>query len=134
MLLVSRDQKPPQRDPDPRLQLYISTSLLTETFTLRRQTTQDMLGFVPVLAAFALLSVGFRSAGAELEMRSSAVPAVQRAAAGLNSSGDEVGGAGRTSCPGRCRCEVDGLLHWVDCSDLGLREIPSNLSVFTSYL
>uniref|UniRef100_A0A3B4FUF5 G-protein coupled receptors family 1 profile domain-containing protein n=1 Tax=Pundamilia nyererei TaxID=303518 RepID=A0A3B4FUF5_9CICH len=65
---------------------------------------------------------------------SSAVPAVQRAAAGLNSSGDEVGGAGRTSCPGRCRCEVDGLLHWVDCSDLGLREIPSNLSVFTSYL
>ncbi|XP_005742349.1 leucine-rich repeat-containing G-protein coupled receptor 5 [Pundamilia nyererei] len=93
-----------------------------------------MLGFVPVLAAFALLSVGFRSAGAELEMRSSAVPAVQRAAAGLNSSGDEVGGAGRTSCPGRCRCEVDGLLHWVDCSDLGLREIPSNLSVFTSYL
>uniref|UniRef100_A0A3Q3J5Z6 G-protein coupled receptors family 1 profile domain-containing protein n=1 Tax=Monopterus albus TaxID=43700 RepID=A0A3Q3J5Z6_MONAL len=40
----------------------------------------------------------------------------------------------RAGCPGRCRCEVDGLLHRVDCSDLGLREIPANLSVFTSYL
>uniref|UniRef100_A0A3B5MC48 LRRNT domain-containing protein n=1 Tax=Xiphophorus couchianus TaxID=32473 RepID=A0A3B5MC48_9TELE len=42
--------------------------------------------------------------------------------------------AGHATCPGRCRCEGDGLLHRVDCSDLGLREIPSNLSVFTSYL
>uniref|UniRef100_A0A3Q1GBB6 Leucine rich repeat containing G protein-coupled receptor 5 n=1 Tax=Acanthochromis polyacanthus TaxID=80966 RepID=A0A3Q1GBB6_9TELE len=42
--------------------------------------------------------------------------------------------AGRSSCPGRCRCEVSGLLHRVDCSDLGLRQIPANLSVFTSYL
>uniref|UniRef100_A0A3P8UA98 Leucine rich repeat containing G protein-coupled receptor 5 n=1 Tax=Amphiprion percula TaxID=161767 RepID=A0A3P8UA98_AMPPE len=38
--------------------------------------------------------------------------------------------AGRSSCPGRCRCEVSGLLHRVDCSDLGLREIPANLSIY----
>ncbi|XP_030576046.1 leucine-rich repeat-containing G-protein coupled receptor 5 [Archocentrus centrarchus] len=104
-----------------------------------------MPAFVPFLSAFALLSAGFRSTAAEVEMqsyavRSSAVPAVQRAAAGVNSSvrvessGDGDGGAERTSCPGRCRCDVDGLLHWVDCSDLGLREVPTNLSVFTSYL
>uniref|UniRef100_A0A3B4ULW4 G-protein coupled receptors family 1 profile domain-containing protein n=1 Tax=Seriola dumerili TaxID=41447 RepID=A0A3B4ULW4_SERDU len=54
------------------------------------------------------------------------------ARAGISGDGDR--GAGRAGCPGRCRCEVDGLLHRVDCSDLGLREIPSNLSVFTSYL
>uniref|UniRef100_A0A4W6D0U0 Leucine rich repeat containing G protein-coupled receptor 5 n=1 Tax=Lates calcarifer TaxID=8187 RepID=A0A4W6D0U0_LATCA len=73
-------------------------------------------------------------------VKSSAAPAVERTAAGVNtttvarveSSGD--GGAGRAGCPGHCRCEVEGLLHRVDCSDLGLREIPSNLSVFTSYL
>uniref|UniRef100_A0A3B4XM39 G-protein coupled receptors family 1 profile domain-containing protein n=1 Tax=Seriola lalandi dorsalis TaxID=1841481 RepID=A0A3B4XM39_SERLL len=41
---------------------------------------------------------------------------------------------GRAGCPGRCRCEVDGLLHRVDCSDLGLREIPSNLSGSPSLL
>ncbi|XP_072310002.1 leucine-rich repeat-containing G-protein coupled receptor 5-like [Eucyclogobius newberryi] len=43
-------------------------------------------------------------------------------------------GPGLSGCPGRCRCEVDGLLHRVDCSDLGLQETPSNISVFTSYL
>lgn len=107
-----------------------------------------MPGFVALLAAFAVLSVGLRSSAAAVEMQSSveespSVPAVQRtAAAGVNSSavasvessreGDR--GAARAGCPGRCRCEVDGLLHRVDCSDLGLREIPSNLSVFTSYL
>eukprot|EP00064_Thunnus_orientalis_P021235 superscaffoldBa00006318_g21392 len=115
-----------------------------------------MPGFVTLLAAFAVLSVGLRSsvAGAEMQnsvavkessvtgVKSSAVPAVERAAAGMNSSaaarvetsGDGDRGAGRTGCPSRCRCEVDGLLHRVDCSDQGLREIPSNLSVFTSYL
>ena len=67
---------------------------------------------------------------AAVEMRSSAVPAVEGTAAGRNSSEDQDG----TGCPDRCRCEVDGLLHRVDCSDLGLREVPSNLSVFTSYL
>lgn len=106
-----------------------------------------MPGFVALLAAFAVLSAGLRSSVAGVEMlfsvagvKSSAAPAVERTAAGVNtttvarveSSGD--GGAGRAGCPGHCRCEVEGLLHRVDCSDLGLREIPSNLSVFTSYL
>ncbi|XP_044041324.1 leucine-rich repeat-containing G-protein coupled receptor 5-like isoform X3 [Siniperca chuatsi] len=105
-------------------------------------TAEDMPGFVALLAAFAVLSAGLRSSVAAVEMQSSvavqessAVPAVERtAAAGVNSSGDGDRGAGRAGCPGRCRCEVDGLLHRVDCLDLGLREIPSNLSVFTSYL
>ncbi|XP_055087516.1 leucine-rich repeat-containing G-protein coupled receptor 5-like isoform X2 [Periophthalmus magnuspinnatus] len=43
-------------------------------------------------------------------------------------------GPGLRGCPGRCRCEVDGLLHRVDCSDLGLQRTPSNINVFTSYL
>ncbi|XP_074553904.1 leucine-rich repeat-containing G-protein coupled receptor 5-like [Halichoeres trimaculatus] len=89
-----------------------------------------MRGFVVLLAAFALLSAGLRSSGAAGEMQSS-VAGEERSVAGGNSSAVA---AGRTSCPDRCRCEVDGLLHRVDCSDLGLREIPSNLSVFTSYL
>ncbi|KAM8740763.1 leucine-rich repeat-containing G-protein coupled receptor 5-like [Acanthopagrus schlegelii] len=89
-----------------------------------------MPGCVAFLAAFAVLSAGLRSSVAAVEMRSSAVPAVERTAAGRNSSEDRDG----TGCPDRCRCEVDGLLHRVDCSDLGLREVPSNLSVFTSYL
>lgn len=38
-------------------------------------------------------------------------------------------------CPPNCLCEPDGrMLLRVDCSDLGLSELPSNLSVFTSYL
>ncbi|XP_040837665.1 leucine-rich repeat-containing G-protein coupled receptor 5 isoform X2 [Ochotona curzoniae] len=38
-------------------------------------------------------------------------------------------------CPPHCACEPDGrMLLRVDCSDLGLSELPSNLSVFTSYL
>uniref|UniRef100_A0A8I6GJW4 Leucine rich repeat containing G protein coupled receptor 5 n=1 Tax=Rattus norvegicus TaxID=10116 RepID=A0A8I6GJW4_RAT len=38
-------------------------------------------------------------------------------------------------CPSYCHCELDGrMLLRVDCSDLGLSELPSNLSVFTSYL
>ncbi|XP_026183219.1 leucine-rich repeat-containing G-protein coupled receptor 5-like [Mastacembelus armatus] len=108
-----------------------------------------MPGSVALLAMFAVLSVGVRSPLTGVQMQtsaagvnSSAVPAVERTAAGVNSSavvgvgssGDGGSGAGHAGCPGRCRCEVDGLLHWVDCSDLGLREIPSNLSVFTSYL
>ncbi|XP_073336560.1 LOW QUALITY PROTEIN: leucine-rich repeat-containing G-protein coupled receptor 5-like [Pagrus major] len=75
-----------------------------------------MPGCVAVLAALAVLSAGLRSS----------VAAVERTAAAGNSSEERDG-------PG-CRCEVDGLLHRVDCSDLGLREVPSNLSVFTSYL
>ncbi|ERE88327.1 leucine-rich repeat-containing G-protein coupled receptor [Cricetulus griseus] len=38
-------------------------------------------------------------------------------------------------CPSHCQCDLDGrMLLRVDCSDLGLSELPSNLSVFTSYL
>ncbi|XP_065807190.1 leucine-rich repeat-containing G-protein coupled receptor 5 [Labrus bergylta] len=93
-----------------------------------------MRGLVAMLAAFALLSAGLRSSVAAGEMQSSAAEK-ESAEPGESSSrveGDSA--AGRSSCPARCRCDMDGLLHRVDCSDLGLREIPSNLSVFTSYL
>uniref|UniRef100_A0A8C7AWT7 Leucine rich repeat containing G protein-coupled receptor 5 n=1 Tax=Neovison vison TaxID=452646 RepID=A0A8C7AWT7_NEOVI len=44
-------------------------------------------------------------------------------------------GALLRGCPAHCQCEPDGrMLLRVDCSDLGLSEMPSNLSVFTSYL
>ncbi|XP_067091349.1 leucine-rich repeat-containing G-protein coupled receptor 5-like [Osmerus mordax] len=39
-----------------------------------------------------------------------------------------------TDCPTGCKCENDGTLVRVDCVDVGLEELPSNLSVFTSYL
>lgn len=90
-----------------------------------------MRGFGALLAVLAVLSGGLWSAEAGVWMQKAA------AAAG-NSSGDSreesSRAAGHATCPGRCRCEGDGLLHRVDCSDLGLREIPRNLSVFTSYL
>uniref|UniRef100_A0A3B5A732 Leucine rich repeat containing G protein-coupled receptor 5 n=1 Tax=Stegastes partitus TaxID=144197 RepID=A0A3B5A732_9TELE len=91
-----------------------------------------MRGCVALLAACAALSAGFGSPAAAAQEAAaagngSAVPRGQ-------SSGDGERAAGRGGCPGRCRCEVDGLLHRVDCSDLGLREVPGNLSVFTSYL
>ncbi|XP_051249031.1 leucine-rich repeat-containing G-protein coupled receptor 5-like isoform X2 [Dicentrarchus labrax] len=93
-----------------------------------------MPGFVALVAVFAVLSAGLRSSVAAVEMQSSVAVEERTAAAAVESSEDGDRGAGRAGCPGRCRCEVDGLLHRVDCSDLGLREIPSNLSVFTSYL
>ncbi|XP_071376361.1 leucine-rich repeat-containing G-protein coupled receptor 5-like [Centroberyx affinis] len=40
----------------------------------------------------------------------------------------------RGGCPSACRCEGDGRLRRVDCVDLGLSVVPSNLSGFTSYL
>ncbi|XP_007537655.1 leucine-rich repeat-containing G-protein coupled receptor 5 isoform X2 [Erinaceus europaeus] len=44
-------------------------------------------------------------------------------------------GALLRDCPEQCQCESDGrMLLKVDCSDLGLSELPSNLSVFTSFL
>ncbi|KAJ8008837.1 hypothetical protein DPEC_G00082570 [Dallia pectoralis] len=43
-------------------------------------------------------------------------------------------GAPVGDCPAACHCEEDGMLQRVDCSDLGLTELPANLSVFTSYL
>ncbi|KAM4711970.1 leucine-rich repeat-containing G-protein coupled receptor 5A-like isoform 2-T2 [Anableps anableps] len=96
-----------------------------------------MRGFGALLAALAVLSAGLRSSEAGVRMQNGA-PGVQKAAAVANSSAvgreESSRAAGQTTCPARCRCEGDGLLHRVDCSDLGLREIPSNLSVFTSYL
>ncbi|XP_067346854.1 leucine-rich repeat-containing G-protein coupled receptor 5-like isoform X2 [Channa argus] len=98
-----------------------------------------MPGFVAVLAAFAVLSAGLSSVAVEegsiAGVKSSAVPALNHSAvAHVGTSADGDKRTGQAGCPGRCRCEVDGLLHRVDCSDLGLLEIPSNLSIFTSYL
>ncbi|XP_037552042.1 leucine-rich repeat-containing G-protein coupled receptor 5 [Nematolebias whitei] len=81
-----------------------------------------MRGSETLLAVFAVLSVGLRSSGAPGELGGGA--------AGVRSSGP----AARSTCPDRCRCEEDGLLHRTDCSDRGLREVPNNLSVFTSFL
>ncbi|XP_075408887.1 leucine-rich repeat-containing G-protein coupled receptor 5 isoform X1 [Tenrec ecaudatus] len=50
-------------------------------------------------------------------------------------SGSPRPGAPARGCPAPCQCEPDGrMLLRVDCADLGLSELPSNLSVFTSYL
>ncbi|XP_048409195.1 leucine-rich repeat-containing G-protein coupled receptor 6 isoform X1 [Stegostoma tigrinum] len=38
------------------------------------------------------------------------------------------------SCPARCHCEEDGILLWVDCSELGITALPEDLSPLTSYL
>ncbi|XP_044211834.1 leucine-rich repeat-containing G-protein coupled receptor 5-like isoform X1 [Thunnus albacares] len=45
----------------------------------------------------------------------------------------EAGGSSR-DCPPPCRCEGDGMLQRVDCVDVSLRDVPSNLSSFTSSL
>uniref|UniRef100_A0A8D0G7F6 Leucine rich repeat containing G protein-coupled receptor 5 n=1 Tax=Sphenodon punctatus TaxID=8508 RepID=A0A8D0G7F6_SPHPU len=37
-------------------------------------------------------------------------------------------------CPPLCQCEQDGMFVRADCSDLGLAVVPSNLSIFISYL
>uniref|UniRef100_A0A4W3GEA8 Leucine rich repeat containing G protein-coupled receptor 6 n=1 Tax=Callorhinchus milii TaxID=7868 RepID=A0A4W3GEA8_CALMI len=34
------------------------------------------------------------------------------------------------TCPAHCHCEEDGILLWVDCSELGLAILPENLSTF----
>ncbi|KAG7458349.1 leucine-rich repeat-containing G-protein coupled receptor 5 [Solea senegalensis] len=91
-----------------------------------------MPGCVALLAVLAVLSAGLRSpvAGVAAEMlQGSGLSGGAVAAARSSEDGDSA--AGLAGCPSRCRCEVDGLLHRVDCADLGLREIPSNLSVFT---
>ncbi|XP_058413611.1 leucine-rich repeat-containing G-protein coupled receptor 5 isoform X2 [Diceros bicornis minor] len=60
------------------------------------------------------------------------LPVLLQLAAGGGSPGP---GALLRGCPARCRCEPDGrMLLRVDCADLGLAELPANLSVFTSYL
>ncbi|XP_019144536.1 leucine-rich repeat-containing G-protein coupled receptor 6 isoform X2 [Corvus cornix cornix] len=38
------------------------------------------------------------------------------------------------SCPPQCHCEQDGIVLSVDCSELGLSEVPANLSPLTAYL
>lgn len=37
-------------------------------------------------------------------------------------------------CPSQCHCEQDGVALSVDCSELGLPEVPSALSPLTAYL
>ncbi|XP_076967551.1 leucine-rich repeat-containing G-protein coupled receptor 5 [Tamandua tetradactyla] len=60
------------------------------------------------------------------------LPVLLQLAAGDGSSRP---GAQPRGCPARCQCEPDGrMLLRVDCSDLGLSEVPSNLSVFISSL
>ncbi|XP_012994283.2 leucine-rich repeat-containing G-protein coupled receptor 5-like isoform X2 [Esox lucius] len=39
-----------------------------------------------------------------------------------------------TDCPSLCKCEDDGMLLRVECVELGLVQLPSKLSMFTSYL
>lgn len=90
-----------------------------------------MPGFLILMSSFAALSAGWRSAadGGET-LQGTESPGAGGAGAGAGAGGV----AGRLGCTGRCRCEVDGHLYRVDCSDLGLLEAPRNLSVFTSYL
>ncbi|CAL1568310.1 unnamed protein product [Knipowitschia caucasica] len=61
-------------------------------------------------------------------------PATVSERTGSSAPDSSISAAATNACPGRCRCDVDGLLHRVDCSDLGLQETPINISVFTSYL
>lgn len=59
------------------------------------------------------------------------LPLLQLAAGGASPKP----GALVRGCPEHCQCEPDGrMLLRVDCSDLGLSQLPANLSVFTSYL
>ncbi|TNM87043.1 hypothetical protein fugu_007273 [Takifugu bimaculatus] len=37
-------------------------------------------------------------------------------------------------CPSPCQCEQDGIFVMVDCSELGLSSVPTNLSPLTTYL
>uniref|UniRef100_A0A8C4HKZ0 G-protein coupled receptors family 1 profile domain-containing protein n=1 Tax=Dicentrarchus labrax TaxID=13489 RepID=A0A8C4HKZ0_DICLA len=37
-------------------------------------------------------------------------------------------------CPAPCQCEEDGIFVMVDCSELGLSSVPTNLSPLTTYL
>nr|XP_033773231.1 leucine-rich repeat-containing G-protein coupled receptor 6 isoform X2 [Geotrypetes seraphini] len=38
------------------------------------------------------------------------------------------------SCTPLCRCHRDGVMLWVECSELGLSAVPGSLSPFTAYL
>lgn len=111
---------------------------------------EEMRGVVALLATVAMCSAGLRSpvaAGEEMDKNasvevssllaateSSSVPLTKSSSSRQESLEDRDRRTGLSGCPDRCRCEVDGLLHRVDCSDLGLQEIPVNMSVFMSYL
>uniref|UniRef100_A0A673BDU1 Leucine rich repeat containing G protein-coupled receptor 6 n=1 Tax=Sphaeramia orbicularis TaxID=375764 RepID=A0A673BDU1_9TELE len=43
-------------------------------------------------------------------------------------------GSGTPMCPSPCQCEEDGIFVMVDCSELGLSSVPTNLSPLTTYL
>lgn len=64
-------------------------------------------------------------------------------AGGVWGSTPEVLGYGQTQdkpgqvaslCPYQCQCEEDGMFVMVDCSELGLSSVPTDLSPFTTYL
>uniref|UniRef100_A0A671U4P1 Leucine rich repeat containing G protein-coupled receptor 6 n=1 Tax=Sparus aurata TaxID=8175 RepID=A0A671U4P1_SPAAU len=43
-------------------------------------------------------------------------------------------GSAAPPCPSPCQCEEDGIFVMVDCSELGLSSVPTNLSPLTTYL
>ncbi|XP_077567496.1 leucine-rich repeat-containing G-protein coupled receptor 6 isoform X1 [Stigmatopora nigra] len=43
-------------------------------------------------------------------------------------------GAAATLCPSPCQCEQDAIFFMVDCSELGLSSVPTNISPLTTYL
>lgn len=46
----------------------------------------------------------------------------------------DVPGQVRKPCPSQCQCEEDGMFVMVDCSELGVSSVPSDLSPLTTYL
>ncbi|XP_061648004.1 leucine-rich repeat-containing G-protein coupled receptor 6 isoform X2 [Phyllopteryx taeniolatus] len=47
---------------------------------------------------------------------------------------DRRGGAAAMLCPSPCQCEQDAIFVMVDCSELGLSSVPTNISPLTTYL
>lgn len=93
-----------------------------------------MRWFVVFLTTLAMCSARLKGPASSEKTGSNASVEVGALAAAESSGMSSTSGPGLSACPDRCRCEVDGLLHRVDCSDLGLQDIPSNISLFTSYL
>lgn len=46
----------------------------------------------------------------------------------------DVPGQVGAQCPSQCQCEEDGMFVMVDCSELGLSSVPSDLSPLSTYL
>ena len=85
----------------------------------------------PLQAPCSLLPVSGTMDTSCVHMLLSLLALLQLVAAGSSPGPDAI----PRGCPSHCHCELDGrMLLRVDCSDLGLSELPSNLSVFTSYL